>query len=355
MQFSATDKAGDKSSTVGGTIAFSRPNKAKVVVKTGSETSVNLTDGKKLYRQVSAKMFQGTLLGAGQDAIEGMLQSIPSALSVFLPALVSGNDLLDSPEFPWASATLGDDGAVVLRPRLGEGGPAMAFSLYIDPTDKLLHRVEANIEYQGRTSSNNTILTEVKTNPQFSASEFAFTAGPGVKVVAEVPMYDDKLKVGVAPYALKGKDLQGKTHPWAKYKGKVVLLDFWATWCGPCIGELPNVLKNYATYHPKGFEIIGVSLDSDKKALTDFIKARKLTYANLYDGKGWQNVDGQSYGVRAIPFTLLIGKDGKIAAINPRGEALEPALKKALAVKLPAAKAAIAAKPATAKKASGKQ
>ncbi|RYG75621.1 redoxin domain-containing protein [bacterium] len=352
MNYTATDESGDKTSSLSGTIAFSRPGKGKVEIKDGTNTNMTLTDGKKFYSQVDEKTFQGTDVNG--DAVEGVLQRIPSALTVFLSGLVGGTSPLDNPQMPWGSVTVQGDGGIVMTPKLGEGGPSMVFVLYVDPTDKLLRKVEASLSFQGKSSSNVTTLTDVKANPTFAADAFTFKAGPGVKVVAEVPTYDAKLKVGVAPFALTGTDLSGKAVTWKQYAGKVVLLDFWATWCGPCIGELPNVLAAYKTYKPKGFEIIGVSLDDDKKALTDFVKARNLTYPNLFDGKGWQNANGKAYGVRAIPFTLLIGKDGKIAAVNPRGEKLEPAIKAALAVKVAAPAKPAAAKPAAAKPAAAK-
>ena len=82
------------------------------------------------------------------------------------------------------------------------------------------------------------------------------------------------------------QDLDGKPLSVANYKGKVVLVDFWATWCGPCVAELPNVLQTYEKYHPKGFEIVGISLDSDKARLTSFLAQRKMTWRQYFDGKG---------------------------------------------------------------------
>ena len=126
------------------------------------------------------------------------------------------------------------------------------------------------------------------------------------------------------------KDLEGKPLSVANYKGKVLLVDFWATWCGPCVRELPNVLKAYEKYHPKGFEILGVSLDSDKARLTSFMTAQKVTWQQYFDGKGWQNKLAGKYGVSSIPATYLLDGEGKIIAKNLRGEELETALAKAL-------------------------
>ncbi len=130
------------------------------------------------------------------------------------------------------------------------------------------------------------------------------------------------------------KDLDGKPLALSRYKGKVVMIDFWATWCGPCVGEVPNVVGVYQKYHDKGFEIIGVSLDKegDKAKLAAFIKEHHMPWSQFYDGKYWQNEMAVKCGVRSIPATYLLDGTGKIIAKNVRGDTLEPAVKKALGI-----------------------
>ncbi len=118
-------------------------------------------------------------------------------------------------------------------------------------------------------------------------------------------------------------DLNGKKIDLASLKGKVVLVDFWATWCGPCVAELPNVLEAYKKHHDKGFEIIGISLDQDEAALKSFIKENDMTWPQYFDGKGWKNDIAQKYSITSIPATFLIGKNGKVVASNLRGAQLE--------------------------------
>jgi thiol-disulfide isomerase/thioredoxin len=130
------------------------------------------------------------------------------------------------------------------------------------------------------------------------------------------------------------KDLDGKALSIAGYKGKVVMVDFWATWCPPCRDEVPNVASVYQKYHDKGFEIIGVSLDreGDKDKLISFTKDHNMPWRQYFDGKYWNNDLAVKYGVRSIPATFLLDGSGKIIASNVRGEALEPAVKKALGI-----------------------
>ncbi len=116
----------------------------------------------------------------------------------------------------------------------------------------------------------------------------------------------------------------------AEMKGKVVLVDYWATWCGPCVEELPSVKAAYDKYHAKGFEILGISLDEDKDALTAFIKEHEIPWSQDFTGKGWETELAARYGITSIPATFLVGKDGKIVARDLRGEALGEAVAKHL-------------------------
>ncbi len=121
-------------------------------------------------------------------------------------------------------------------------------------------------------------------------------------------------------------DLEGNSFDLAAMKGKVVLVDFWATWCGPCIAEMPNVIAAYKKYHEQGFEIVGISLDQDEESLRKYIEKEEMPWPQFFDGKGWQNEFVAKYGIRGIPATFLVGKDGKVAASNLRGPALESKL-----------------------------
>jgi thiol-disulfide isomerase/thioredoxin len=109
-------------------------------------------------------------------------------------------------------------------------------------------------------------------------------------------------------------------------EAKLKLIDFWASWCGPCRGENPNVVKVYAEYHPKGLEIIGVSLDNDRDSWLKAIADDQLTWKHGSDLKGWQAAPAKLYGVNAIPHTVLLDENNTIIAKNLRGDQLKEKL-----------------------------
>ncbi|MBL9087730.1 MAG: TlpA family protein disulfide reductase [Planctomycetia bacterium] len=125
------------------------------------------------------------------------------------------------------------------------------------------------------------------------------------------------------------KDLDGKPVTLADYKGKVLLIDFWATWCGPCRAEMPNVIKAYTKYHAKGFEVLGISLDrpNDVEKLKSYIKEKAMPWRQVHYSEGPNDV-ASAYGVEGIPHTVLIGGDGKVIRIGLRGAALEKTLER---------------------------
>ncbi len=136
--------------------------------------------------------------------------------------------------------------------------------------------------------------------------------------------------VGSAAPEIALADTTGVPVNLSSLRGKVVLIDFWASWCGPCRNENPNVVRMYNKFKDKGFEIYGVSLDQNKENWLRAIRNDGLTWTHVSDLKYWQSVAAQQYGVNAIPATFLLDKNGNIIAKNLRGEALEQKLDEVL-------------------------
>jgi thiol-disulfide isomerase/thioredoxin len=132
------------------------------------------------------------------------------------------------------------------------------------------------------------------------------------------------------PLDLKFTAVDGRTVDISKMRGKVVLVDFWATWCPPCRAEVPGVVAAYKKYHNKGFNVVGISLDQDKSALLRFTKENGMVWPQYFDGKGWDNEISSSFGINEIPAMWLVGKDGKVLTTNARDD-LDGQIEKALA------------------------
>lgn len=120
--------------------------------------------------------------------------------------------------------------------------------------------------------------------------------------------------------------IDGREIDLADMKGTVVLVDFWATWCVPCIKAMPDLKKVYDEFGGKGFEIVGISLDSEKQKLEDYLKKESIGWPQYFDGQGWDNELARKFGIESIPSTFLIGKDGAIAAVDPSAANLRDAV-----------------------------
>jgi len=190
--------------------------------------------------------------------------------------------------------------------------------------DEILNSSDAPQAIKGEASGM-TVLVGVRKMPQ---DEWQKKAEQHLQSYPEAPMNPqiksmiDRIavmsKLKTEPLDLKFTAMDGTEVDLAKMRGKVVLIDFWATWCGPCVNEIPNVVQAYENLHSKGFEIVGVSLDQDKAKLESFTKEKGMTWPQFFDGKGWQNEISSRFGIQSIPAMWLINKKGMLVSTNAR-------------------------------------
>lgn len=167
-------------------------------------------------------------------------------------------------------------------------------------------------------------------NPEKAKSTYAGLSTSGKnsiygKELGESLRVAAKTGIGVKP-EFTVPDREGKPLKLSALKGKVVLVDFWASWCGPCRKENPNLVKAYAKYHDKGFEIVGISLDDKKENWLKAIETDKLVWLHASDLKGWKSDLAAEYGIRSIPTSFLVDASGKIIAKDLRGDQLDKKL-----------------------------
>jgi thiol-disulfide isomerase/thioredoxin len=177
------------------------------------------------------------------------------------------------------------------------------------PTNAMLYTLLVAAAQQAKGEQQKEMATELLN---------AAAAPPGVKTLAEHILKGTRPYQVGQPLDIHFTALDGREVDLAKLAGKVVLVEFWATDCGPCIGEMPTVKAAYETLHGRGFEVVAISLDDKESALRRFVKEKELPWPQHFDGKGWGNQFALKYGIFGIPTMWLVDKSGNLRDTEAR-------------------------------------
>jgi peroxiredoxin len=200
-----------------------------------------------------------------------------------------------------------------------------------DVAQILLLKARLYLEVFGDSAKGTQLVKQLKTDfPNTKPGQSAETILENIRKHDEAIKIQKTLVLGSKFPDFEEKDSTGKPLSVGNFKGKVVLVDFWATSSDPCIQELPDVIRAYGKHHAQGFEIVGISLDQDEKKLNDFTKQMKMPWPQYFDGKGWNNKLAVRYGILVIPSTFLLDSNGTIVGKNLHGQALQQAITKAV-------------------------
>jgi len=343
---SLRSQEGERSQSVSLAFAFRKPDQAKLsVVDSGHTVFRGVSSGKEvLVYSVEDKKYliRGIAKGGrGATAVASASQSVVLKMYLHPEAIVQ---MLKAPasNAHFTGTASVDGGTVDLVSTIIDSTPreTVTGSFGFSHSDHLLRSlaimITANVHGVNRQARIDEVIHNLSTAPHLASRDFAVSAPAGASEFTEADarqpsMHDPRIQPGATPFPIDATDVSGKRVTLSQYHGKVLLIDFWATWCGPCVAEIPNVLAVYQKYHKQGLEVIGFSQDQDRGALSSFVLQRGIPWRMVFCGGPGEGKVPQTYGIQAIPVMVLIGRDGKVAAVDMRGPALEQAVQEALA------------------------
>lgn len=274
-------------------------------------------------------LMSGLILVLHQNIVTAQTNRPPPA-----PAKVSTNKVDFAPELDAATANLkatfdsGTTNAVEFKKNLVSINALIAMHLKDGDREQLarLYLLDAHIYADGLKDPARAEAIWQQVIRDFHGT----LAAKGAAISLSMNSVPEGVKVGQRFPNFEESGVDGNSLSPAAYRGGVTLVDFWATWCGPCRGEMPNVIATYQTFHSKGFNIIGVSLDQDRDKLVAYTQANNMSWPQYFDGQGWQNKLAQQYKIEAIPANFLLDRRGVIIGMDLRGSALGQAVARAV-------------------------
>jgi outer membrane lipoprotein-sorting protein/peroxiredoxin len=309
-------------------ITWQRPNKAQIIKYADNGVARAVSDGKTLW--AVAPRYKGYYLK--RPANFNSINDAMNEIGVGAPGLghiVEGQGVAWMEEQGLTSLKMGAhstvDGVpvrlVIAHIEFPSGGSAVE-TLAVGAKDGLLHRVTQKYTADKGTLTIVETHTNIKFNPTLPDSTFAFVPPRGAKPIdyyskLQPNQFKPSVKVGDLLPSFHATDLNEKPVSLDAYKGKVVIIHFFATWEATA-ADVPEMVKLFNRYKSEGLAVVGVAMDARRERVTDLITKEGVPYPVVFDGKGWDNAVAKLYGVRSLPTTLLVGRDGTLRLVGGR-------------------------------------